>query len=135
MGYQQQCVLDATAARAAILNLNARHNRYYSGGERTPWIATFKHTGARLAVNGQVHTDLRTAFDGGRGRLVTLDHDIVVDGVFATQHCIAVLLAESRDAFTTGTYSDELVYERGAWYYATRSLSWEGARRVGSVSA
>jgi hypothetical protein len=25
----------------------------------------------------------------------------------------------------TGTYADELVYERGAWYFASRELAWD----------
>ena len=34
--------------RDAILNLNARHNRAYSDGDRDAWIATFRHSGRHL---------------------------------------------------------------------------------------
>ena len=46
MTYQQQFVLDGLAGRAAILNLDARHNRLYSTGDLVGWISTFRHAGA-----------------------------------------------------------------------------------------
>ena len=93
MTYQQQYVLDGAAGRDAILNLTARHNRCYSDGDRNGWIATFRHSGARFTRDGEEFTDLRAAFDGGNGRLVTVDHEITVDGVNATQRCVALLFA------------------------------------------
>ena len=91
--YQQQFVLDGLAARAAILNLDARHNRLYSEGDLVGWITTFRHAGATYVRAGESFTDLRKAFDGGDGqRLVTVDHEITVDGVDATQKCVALLL-------------------------------------------
>ena len=44
--YQQQFVLDWLAGRAAILNLDARHNRLYSTGDLAGWLAKFRHSGA-----------------------------------------------------------------------------------------
>ena len=61
--YQQQFVLDGLAARAAILNLNARHNRLYSVGDLAGWITTFRHSGATYVLAGENFTDLNTAFD------------------------------------------------------------------------
>ena len=46
MSYQEQQLLSAATGRAAILNLNARHNRAFTGGDRDRWIATFRHSGA-----------------------------------------------------------------------------------------
>ncbi len=135
MTYQQQFVLDRTAARDAILNLTARHNRCHSAGDRNGWIATFRHSGARFTRDGNEYADLREAFDGGNGRLVTVDHEIEVDGVNATQHCVALLFATDADGATalraTGTYRDELIYERGGWYFTSRALAWDSV----SVSA
>ncbi len=131
MTYQQQFVLDSTAGRDAILNLTARHNRCYSAGDRNGWIATFRHSGATFARGGEVFTDLRAAFDGGGQRLVTVDHDISVDGVNATQHCVALLFGVGNDGVTTlrstGTYQDTLIYERGGWYFTSRELQWDSA--------
>lgn len=125
LSYQQQFVLDGLAGRAAILNLNARHNRLYSAGELVGWIATFRHAGASYVRRGESFTDLAAAFDGGNGRrLVTVDHEIAVDGVNATQHCVALVFvgAELR---ATGTYTDTLIYERGGWYFTSRQLDWD----------
>ncbi|OBK79733.1 nuclear transport factor 2 family protein [Mycobacterium sp. 1274761.0] len=125
MSYQQEFVLSGVAGRAAILNLNARHNRLFSAGEVVGWIATFRHAGAAYIRAGETFTDLSAAFDGGHGqRLVTVDHEIDVDGVDATQTCVALLFvgAELR---STGVYRDRLIYERGGWYFTSRELDWD----------
>ncbi len=130
MSYQEQQMLQAATGRAAILDLNARHNRVYSAGERDSWIATFRHSGARFIRDHEVFTDLRLAFDGGDGqRLVTVDHEITIDGVHATQRCVALLFAVSTygdlSLRATGTYTDELIYERGGWHFTSRDLEWD----------
>jgi SnoaL-like domain len=129
MTYQEQQLLAVATGRGAILNLNARHNRAYSDGDRDAWIGTFRHSGARFIRDHDVYSDLRTAFDGGDGqRLVTLDHDIRIDGVQATQRCVVVLFASmygDTALRATGTYHDELIYERGGWYFASRELVWD----------
>lgn len=131
--YQQQYLLDGLAGRAAILNLNARHNRWFSSGDLAGWLSCFRHAGATYARDGQTFADLRDAFDGGRGRrLVTVDHDVSVDGVEARQECVA-LLFESNELQATGSYRDRLVYERGGWYYASRQLAWDGAPRESAL--
>ena len=125
LSYQQQQLLDAATARAAIMNLTARHNRCYSDGDRAGWIATFRHSGATFTRGGEVFTDLRAAFDGGAGvRLVAVDHEIAVDGITATQSCVAVLYAAATIR-ATGTYRDTLIYERGGWYFTSRHLHWD----------
>jgi hypothetical protein len=125
MSYQQQFVLDGLAGRAAILNLDARHNRLYSAGDLAGWIATFRHAGASFTRAGETLTDLSAAFDGGNGqRLITVDHEIAVDGVEATQRCIALLFRDNQ-LQATGTYDDRLIYERGGWYFTSRELEWD----------
>src|SRR5690349_25111997 len=125
MTYQQQFVLDGLAARAAILNLDARHNRLYSTGDLAGWIATFRHSGATYARARESFTDLREAFDGGDGvRLVTVDHEITVDGVDATQTCVALLFRDN-ELRSSGTFTDRLVYERGGWHFMSRRLEWD----------
>jgi hypothetical protein len=129
LSYQQEQFLHAATGRDAILNLNARHNRAYSDGDRDTWITTFRHSGASFVRDGELFADLRLAFDGGEGqRLVTVDHEIAVDGVHAMQRCVAVLFSAAYGDTTlraTGTYRDELIYERGGWYYTSRNLSWD----------
>jgi SnoaL-like domain len=129
MTYQQQYVLDGLAGRAAIEDLTARHNRLYSAGDLSGWIATFRHSGPSFVRAGQTFTDLAAAFDGGNGqRLVTVDHEISVDGVNATQRCVALLFAGTQ-LRATGTYQDLLIYERGGWYFTSRELDWDRVPR------
>ena len=127
--YQQQYVLDGLAGRAAILNLTARYNRAYSEGDLESWITTFRHAGATVVRGGDTFTDLRAAFDGGGGkRLVTVDNEITVDGVNATQRCVALLFTAGDGGSTvraTGSYRDQLTYERGGWYFTSRDLQWD----------
>ena len=74
---------------------------------------------------GDIHSDLRAAFNGGGGkRLVTVDHEISVDGVDATQRCVALLFV-GNELRATGTYDDRLIYERGGWYFTSRELEWD----------
>ena len=125
MTYQQQYVLDGLAGRAAILDLTARHNRLYSEGDLTGWITTFRHSGASYSRGGETFTDLRAAFDGGEDqRLVSVDHEIAVDGVDATQRCVALLFRRN-ELQATGTFTDRLIYERGGWYFTSRELVWD----------
>ncbi|WP_326546662.1 nuclear transport factor 2 family protein [Mycolicibacterium sp. ND9-15] len=133
LSYQQQYVLDGLAGRAAILDLDARYNRLYSDGDLAGWLATFRHSDATYVRGGETFADLRVAFDGGNGRrLVTVDHDITVDGVEATQRCVALLFcANALEA--TGIYTDRLVYERGGWYFAARQLAWDVAPRESAL--
>lgn len=133
MTYQQQYVLDGLAGRAAILDLTARHNRLYSTGDLAGWIATFRHSGATFVRAGEAFTDLRAAFDGGNGqRLVSVDHEIMVDGVDATQRCIA-LLFQRNELQATGTFTDRLIYERGGWYFTSRELEWDAVPRENAL--
>ena len=129
MSYQEQQMLQAATARAAILDLTARHNRAYSDGDRERWFATFRHSGASYTRDGESFADPRAGFDGGDGqRLVTVDHEIRIDGVNASQRCVAVLFAAMYGDTTlraTGTFRDTLVYERGAWFFASRVLQWD----------
>jgi hypothetical protein len=137
MTYQQQYVLDGSVARDAILNLTARHNRCISEGDRNGWIATFRHSGARFTRDGTEFTDLREAFDGDKGRLVTVDHDISVDGINAIQRCVALLFTATGDGTTlraTGSYRDQLIYERGGWYFTTRELQWDSVSNGHSLT-
>jgi len=124
LSYQQQFVLDGLAGRAAIEDLYARYNRAYTAGDLTTWLALFRHSGATFTRGGQTYTDLRAAFDGGGKRLVTVDHEIAVDGIDATGRCVALLFTGT-ELTATGTYTDQLIYERGGWYFTSRVLEWD----------
>lgn len=134
MTYQQQYLLNGLAGRAAILDLTARHNRFYTAGDLAGWVSTFRHSGATFVRAGETFTDLRAAFDGGSGkRLVAVDHEISVDGVEATQRCVALLLSGT-ELCASGRYSDRLTYERGGWYFTSRELDWDPAPRKDALA-
>ena len=130
--YQERFVLDGLAGRAAILDLDARYNRAYSDGDLDTWITSFRHAGATVVRGGETFTDLRAAFDGGGRRLVTVDHEIAVDGVNATQRCVALVFVGA-DLVATGIYSDQLIYERGGWYFTSREIEWDLAPRENAL--
>ena len=115
MTYQQQFVLDGMAGRAAILNLNARHNRLYSAGDLAGWITTFRHSGATYTRAGE--SSSRTTYH-------RTTPEITVDGVDATQVCV-VLLFRDNGFRASGTFTDRLIYERGDWYFTSRELEWD----------
>lgn len=59
---------------------------------------------------------------------MTVDHEIAIDGVHAVQRCIAILFAAAYGDTTlwaTGLFRDELIYERGGWYFCSRNLTWD----------
>jgi hypothetical protein len=55
---------------------------------------------------------------------VTVDHEISVDGIDATQRCVALLFHDN-DLAATGMFADRLIYERGGWYFTSRELNWD----------
>jgi hypothetical protein len=99
---------------------------------------TFRHSGARFTRNGEEFTDLGAAFDGGKQRLVSVDHEITVDGINATQRCVALLFGIGEDGTTslraTGSYRDQLIYERGGWYFTSRELEWDSVSNGHSLT-
>ena len=131
LSYQEQQLLEAATGHAALMNLSARHNRAYSNGDLDRWMATFRHSGATYTRDGEVFGDLRSAFDGGGGqRLVSLDHEIRIDGINAVQRCVAVVFSTRYGDSTvraTGLFRDTLIYERGTWCFASRELAWDAA--------
>ena len=127
--HQQQYVLDGSVGRDAILVDGAAQPMLFRRLRLHAWISlNLCYSGASFTRDGREFTDLREAFDGGNGRLVTVDHEISVDGVNATQRCVALLFTAAGDGATlraTGSYRDQLIYERGGWYFTSRELQWD----------
>jgi hypothetical protein len=55
---------------------------------------------------------------------VTVDHEVTVDGVDAMQNCVALLFRDN-ELQASGLFSDQLIYERGDWYFTSRDLEWD----------
>ena len=88
MTYQQEFVLDGRGrARGDPQPERAAQPAVLRGRPRAAGSRRSATRARRSSRAGETFTDLREAFDGGNGqRLVTVDHEITVDGVDATQH-------------------------------------------------
>ncbi len=131
--YTEASTLKMLAAGAAIADLAARYNRAYETGDRTAWLSTFLPEGVLEHTGGPVlsgHSELGRFFaaQSHDGILVTTDPQIAVEGVQARQNCRFLLLTSSIDGsgvavHAAGRIHDQLVYERGGWYFAKRVVT------------
>lgn len=138
MTYQAETTLHVVASRLAIGDLTARYGRTYDTGDREGWIGTFLPEGVfklpgREPIEG--HSALRAFFrDAPRDVVhVTTDAIVEVDGATARQECRVLVLqpgptGNNGDAANpavrmVGRYDDELVYERGGWYFVRRAVT------------
>lgn len=132
LSYMEETTLKTVAARLAIGDLNARHNRAYETGDLHAWLGTFVVEGVlERAGHDPVegHQALAAVFrDAPRDRVhLVTDSQVEVDGVRARQVCRFVVLKAGSNGSdvaveAAGRYEDELVYERAAWYIVKRSV-------------
>jgi hypothetical protein len=114
----------------AIKQLTARYNRAFDLIDVPAYLATWTADGLFHRSNAerpyQGHDDLSVLLSTYpvRGRHVTSDYIISVDGDRAQQSCYLLYL-DVNDAFKVvmfGTYADELVREDDGWKFAVRRL-------------
>jgi hypothetical protein len=121
------------ANRLAIGDLTARYNRALETGDLETWIGTFVQEGLLRGAGGETfsgHRELAGFFRAAPpGRIrVTADAQVDVDGVHARQECRFLTLRSGAnggaapEVEAVGRYRDELVYERGRWYFSTREV-------------
>jgi hypothetical protein len=133
MSYQEQTTLMTVANRLAIGDLTARYNRALETGDLETWIGTFVQEGVLRGAGGETfsgHRELAGFFRAAPpGRIrVTADAQVDVDGVHARQECRFLTLRSGTsggaapEVEAVGRYRDELVYERGRWYFSTREV-------------
>jgi len=132
MTYQEEMTLHVVASRLAIGDLAARYSRAYDTGDLETWLGTFVPEAVFTLPDGQVfegHRGLAEFFRSSPHDLAHLNTDAVVevDGVHARQES-CVLVFRQGDAGAdlavrfVGRYLDELVYERGSWYFVRREI-------------
>jgi SnoaL-like domain len=133
MSYQEHTTLMTVANRLAIGDLTARYNRALEAGDLETWIGTFVQEGVLRGARGETFTGHRElagffrAAPPGRIR-VTADAQVDVDGVRAQQECRFLTLRPGPNGDVApvveavGRYRDELVYERGRWYFSVREM-------------
>jgi len=132
MSYQEHTTLMTVANRLAIGDLTARYNRALETGDLETWIGTFVQEGVLRGAGGETfsgHRELLGFFRAApAGRIrVTADALVDVDGVHARQECRFLTLrpgpnGAAPEVEDVGRYRDELVYERGRWYFSAREM-------------
>ena len=132
MGYQEEQVLRSLAGRAAITDLDAKLNRALETRDVAEWLSGFlpeatliEPAGAPRSGHRELEAYLR-ALTPGRIHL-TADSTVTVSGVTARHEASYLVLSPgSNGAGLTieayGRRCDELVYERGNWYIASRRV-------------
>jgi hypothetical protein len=122
-------LLQTAAARAAIHDLTSANSHAYESGDLQGWLNTFTVEGT-LALDGQQpivgHRALGQYFRERehRGLEVTVNAVIRVDKVTATQHCRVLSLVPGSLGGSVQSvidYDDSLVYERGRWFFLSRT--------------
>jgi hypothetical protein len=130
MTYQEETTLHAVAGRLAIGDLTARYGRAYDGNDLGAWLGCFTQEAVFELPDGQVfegHKGLAEFFRGAPHDMVHLTTDAVaeVDGVRARQesHVLVYVAGGEPVVRFVGTYRDELIYERGSWYFTRRAIT------------
>jgi hypothetical protein len=48
---------------------------------------------------------------------------------------VAIRFDASGSIGAVGTYTDALIYERGGWYYASRTVAWDDASSLSVIGS
>jgi hypothetical protein len=134
LSYEDERTLHTLAGRAAVQDLTIRQHRAMEAGDEATWLGTFVVEGV-LELPGEKpiagHPALARWFAAvSRPPSVLLADSVVrIDGVHGTQESRTVVATAGGGAggVMVGQIVpvvDDLVYERGRWYF--------GRRRVGS---
>ena len=132
LSYEEQRTLLSMAGRAAVQDLTIRQHRALEAGDETTWLGTFVIEGV-LELPGQDpiagHPALLRWFATARRPAAVLLADSVVniDGVHGTKQCrtLVATTESTPDQTVFGgvvPVDDEVIYERGRWYFARRKV-------------
>ena len=129
MPYEEERILRSLAARAAVADLGARQRRAFEAGDRATWLGTFVVEGV-LEIDGQEPLQGHGALAKWMGAaprdhvVVEVDAVVEVDGLRGTQES-RILVLEPGGKSVTGLLAtvDELVHERGRWYFGRRRIN------------
>jgi hypothetical protein len=129
LSYEDERTLQSLAGRAAVQDLTIRQQRALEAGDEAAWLGTFVVEGI-LEVPGQDpiagHPALQRWFaTAPRPANVLLADSVVrIDGVHGTQQCRTLVAAAdgSVNLATVVPVEDEVIYERGRWYFARRRV-------------
>jgi hypothetical protein len=136
LSYEDERTLQSLAGRAAVQDLTIRQHRAFEEGDEATWLGTFVVEGV-LELPGRDplagHPALARWFATASppAHILLVDSVVRIDGVHGTQHSRTLVSAGPTEAgqiaFGSVTpVADEVIYERGRWYFARR--------RVGATS-
>jgi 3-phenylpropionate/cinnamic acid dioxygenase small subunit len=115
----------------AIRQLTARYNRASDEADIDAWLDCFAEDGSFTRSNAdrsyrgkQELRELLTTFPI-KGRHITTDYVVEIDGDSAHQSCYLVFFDRERNFQVNmfGTYDDRLVRHDGRWYFLSRVLN------------
>jgi hypothetical protein len=132
LSYEDERTLQSVAGRAAVQDLTIRQHHAFEQGDETTWLGTFVVAGV-LELPGLEpivgHPALQRWFAATTPPAAVLLADSVVriDGVHGTQESRTVVSSEGSRAeqITLGRVVpvlDDVIYERGRWYFARRRV-------------
>jgi hypothetical protein len=137
LSYEDERTLQSLAGRAAVQDLTIRQHRALEQGDEPTWLGTFVVEGV-LELPGQEpivgHPALQRWFAiAPRPATVLLADSVVhIDGVHGTQECRTLVAAGAESPSGQVNFgsvvpvADEVIYERGRWYFARRRVGTSG---------
>lgn len=132
LSYEDERTLQSLVGRAAVQDLTIRQHRSLEAGDAAMWLGTFVVEGV-LELPGQEpivgHPALARWFArASRPTSVLLADSVVnIDGVHGTQECRTLVATAhgGSERVIVGRVvpvSDDVIYERGRWYFARRRV-------------
>jgi hypothetical protein len=129
LSYEDERTLHSLAGRAAVQDLTIRQHRALEQGDETTWLGTFVVEGV-LELAGQDpiagHPALQRWFATAPrpANVLLADSVVTIDGVHGTQQCRTLVAGADGKVGLASVVpvSDEVIYERGRWYFARRRV-------------
>ena len=129
LSYEDERTLQSLAGRAAVQDLTIRQHRALEAGGRDDVVGHVRRRGRPRAAGSGSHRRApgtaalvrQRATSGQRaaGRSV-----VRIDGVHGTQECRTLVSGDDGNVSLASVVpvADEVIYERGRWYFARRRV-------------
>jgi SnoaL-like domain len=129
LSYEDERTLQSLAGRAAVQDLTIRQHRALQAGDETTWLGTFVVEGVlelpdREPITGHPALQRWFATAPRPAHVLLADSVVRIDGVHGTQQCRTLVAGADGNVSlaTVVPVTDEVIYERGRWYFARRRV-------------
>jgi hypothetical protein len=129
LSYEDERTLQSLAGRAAVQDLTIRQHRALEAGDETSWLGTFVVEGVlelpdREPITGHPALQRWFATAPRPANVMLADSVVRIDGVHGTQQCRTLVAGADGNVSlaTVVSVTDEVIYERGRWYFARRRV-------------